>query len=63
MIHIMLVAHFHYVFKYGAVFALICRILLLGWRVILDLHIMEFWTSSFLCNIHRVNITFFQCIC
>jgi hypothetical protein len=36
----MFVAHFHYVFKYGAVFAFICCILLLD-EVILDLHIMN----------------------
>ena len=31
-------------------------------EVILALHTMEFWTSTFLCYIYRVNITFFQCI-
>lgn len=66
MIHIMYVAHFHYVFKYGAVFAFICSLLLLGWSVVLDLHIMNsgqvhfygyiYWSEYYILSMHLLDL-------
>ena len=61
MIPIMVVAHFHYVIKYGAVFAFICGILYVM-DVILDMIMMKPGRAPLLCNIYCVNITFFRCI-
>ena len=66
MILIMFVAHFHYVSKYGAVFAFICCLLLLGWSVILDLHIMNsgqvhfygyiYWSKYYILSMHLLDL-------